>query len=134
MLRIAEASIIGKPETSSKAILDVLGKFDAEVFHNQVLVAGYVQPSKTKGGILTTDRARDEDMYQGSVGLVIGLGKGAFQDDRVAQFHGVKLKLGDWVLYRPADGLGVHINSVPCRLFQDSLILMRIADPNLFWS
>lgn len=131
---IAETSTIGDPESSRKAILKVIGKVDAEVFHNGVLVAGYVTPAKTKGGIIKTAKSRDEDIYQGSVGLIVGIGPGAFKDDKVAQFHGIKIKLHEWVMYRPSDGLGIYINQVPCRLFQDTNILMRIQNPEKFWS
>lgn len=135
MARIAESSVIGDISSSRKALLKELGDIKAdEILHNQVLVALYIRPTKTRGGIITTDKSRDEDMYQGSIGLVIGLGPGAFKDDKVAQFHGKKIKLNDWVLFVPADGIGIHINGVPCRLFQDTRILMRLANPQLYWS
>ena len=131
---IAESSVRGDPKSSQSALLRALGDVKFEVLHNQVLVAGYIEPAKTSGGIILTDKQRDEDIYQGSVGMVIGMGPGAFKDDRVAQFHGVTLKLHDWVLYRPSDGLGMYVNQVPCRLFQDTNILMRIQNPDNFWS
>lgn len=120
---------------SKKALLKALGdiKDEAEVFHSQVLVVGYIHPAKTKGGIITTDNARAEDQWQGTIGLVIKLGPGAFKDDSVAKFHGKKLKEGDWVMYRAADGVSLHIRGVPCKLFQDTNILMRVSDPILYW-
>lgn len=108
-------------------------KFADEVFHNGVLVATYIQPAKSKGGIIIPDKTRDEDIYQGSVGLVIAMGPAAFKDDRIAQFHGVELKVGDWVLYRPSDGLAMEYAEVPCRLFQDVNILMRVSNPGKYW-
>src|SRR3984893_6300443 len=99
-------------ETDPKKLLTSvvgLGDGDLTVLHSQVLVAGYVRPGKTKGGIFLTDKAVEEDRWQGNVGLVIALGKGAFKDDGVAQFHGDKLKVGDWVMYTPADGIGMFI-------------------------
>ena len=131
---IAETSILSVPDSSRTAIMKAVGKFTDEVFHNGVLVAGYITPEKTKGGLFIPEKSRDEDIYQGSVGLVIAMGPGAFKDDNVAQFHGVKLNIGDWVLYSPSDGLGIYVNQVPCRLFQDTRILMRIQDPEKFWS
>lgn len=116
-----------------KALQKAIGKFGDEVLHNGVLVATYIRPAMTKGGILMADQTLQEDVYQGSVGLVVGLGPAAFKDDRIAQFHGVKLKVGDWVLYRPADGLAMEINQVPCRLFQDTNIMMRVQDPATYW-
>lgn len=131
---IAETSTIGDPASSKRAILKMLGEHEAEIFHNGVLVAGYVAPAKRKSGLIMTDKSRDEDIYQGSIGLVVGLGPGAFKDDSVAKFHGIKLRLNDWVLYRPSDGIGIYVNQVPCRLFQDTNILMRIKNPERYWS
>lgn len=122
---------------SDQALWDGLGckpgKFPDEIFHNGVLCATYIQPEQTKGGIILTARSRDEDVYQGSIGMVIAMGPGAFKDDKIAQFHGVKLKVGDWVVYQPSDGLGMEIKGVPCRLFQDTRILGRVSDPTRYW-
>ena len=103
------------------------------VLHSQVLVAGYIPSSRTKGGIIKIDKTIEEDRWQGNIGLVIGLGKGAFKDDSVAQFHGDKLKIGEWVMYLPADGIAMYINQVPCRLFQDSRILMKVTNPEIYY-
>ena len=103
------------------------------VLHSQVLVAGYIPANRTKGGIFKTDKAVEEDRWQGNIGLVIGLGKGAFKDDGVAQFHGDSLKLHDWVMYVPSDGISLFINQVPCRLFQDTRILMKVTNPEIYY-
>jgi co-chaperonin GroES (HSP10) len=103
------------------------------VLHSQVLVAGYVPSNRTAGGIFKTDKTVEEDRWQGNIGLVIALGKGAFKDDSVAKFHGDSLKIGDWVMYVPADGVSLFINQVPCRLFQDTRILMKVDDPEIYY-
>ena len=103
------------------------------VLHSQVLVAGYIKSARSKGGIIFTDKAVEEDRWQGNIGLVIAMGKGAFKDDAVAQFHGDKLKIGDWVMYVPADGVSLFINQVPCRLFQDTRILMKVTNPEIYY-
>lgn len=103
------------------------------VFHSQVLVAGYVASARSAGGIIFTDKKVEEDRFQGNIGLVVALGKGAFKDDGIAKFHGDKLKIGDWVLYQPADGLQLFINQVPCRLFQDTRILMKVTNPEIYY-
>ena len=103
------------------------------VLHSQVLVAGYIKSARSKGGIIFTDKAVEEDRWQGNIGLVIAMGKGAFKDDSVAQFHGDKLKIGDWVMYVPADGVSMFINQVPCRLFQDTRILMKVTNPEIYY-
>jgi hypothetical protein len=48
---------------------------------NNVLVAVYKRPEKTKSGIILTDQNRDEDNYQSKVGLVLKVGPTAFAYD-----------------------------------------------------
>ena len=49
-----------------------------EVFNNQVLVAVYIRPNKTKSGIYLTDVTVGEDRFQGKVALVLKTGHDAF--------------------------------------------------------
>jgi co-chaperonin GroES (HSP10) len=128
MREIAESSTDPK-----EAILKALGKHDTHVFHSKVLVATYVRPAMTSGGIILPDKTVEEDRYQGTIGLVIAMGKGAFKDDNIAQFNGDKLKIGDWVGYVAADGISLFINSVPCRLFDDTRILFRVDNPEQYF-
>lgn len=110
-----------------------------EVFHNRVLVATYVRPEKTKGGIILADRTLIEDRFQGKTGLVIAIGPQAFQDDGGAKFGGVRVEPGDWVTYRPTDGTEVFfvddngLDATPCRLIEDVHILGRTPDPALIY-
>lgn len=131
MREIAESS--HDPKT---ALLNAIGKTtlrEFTVLHSQVLVATYVQPAKSKGGIFMPDKIVEEDRWQGNIGLVIAMGKGAFKDDGVAQFHGDKLEIGDWVMYVAADGISLFIKQVPCRLFQDTRILMKVTNPEIYY-
>lgn len=121
------------PKTVIKSALGDKALKDLHVLHSQVLCATYVRPGKTKGGIFMPDKVVEEDRWQGNIGMVIGLGKGAFKDDSVAKFHGDSLKIGDWVMYVPADGVSLFINQVPCRLFQDTRILMKVTDPEIYY-
>ena len=140
---MARSNAIGKMRTIAEsssdpkqALMDALGARnlkDFTVLHSQVLVATYVRPAKTKGGIFMPDKVVEEDRWQGNCGLVIALGKGAFKDDGVAKFHGDNLKIGDWVMYVAADGVSLFINEVPCRLFQDTRILMKVTDPEIYY-
>jgi co-chaperonin GroES (HSP10) len=131
---IGKMRAIAEDETDPKEVLlKALGKHGTQVLHSQVLVAGYVRPAKTKGGIFLTDKVIEEDRYQGNIGMVIALGSGAFVDDPVAKFHGDKLEIGDWVMYVPADGVALFINEVPCRLFSDTRILMKVTNPEIYY-
>lgn len=112
------------------AIDDGLVNFD--LFNNQVLVAIYVRPEKTASGIILTDKYRDEDKYQGKVGLVVKKGPIAFEgnDD---WFKGVEVGVDDWVLFRPSDGWQVNVNGVPCRVLNDISVKGKLPNPDLVW-
>ena len=125
--------LTGNNEATEKQLLAGPLAGEVTVLHSQVLVLGYVAPARTKGGIIRTDKNVEEDRYQGNIGLVIALGKGAFKDDAVAKFHGDKLKIGDWVMYVPADGIQLFIAGVPCRLFSDTRILMKVTNPEIYY-
>lgn len=114
-----------------KELLNNLGDLSAfEIFNNQVLVAVYIRPDKTKGGIYLTDKARDEDRYQGKVGLVIAMGPTAFVDDSQSWFKGVSIDLHDWVVFRPSDGWSLEFNGVLCRILDDTVIRGKIDRPD----
>src|SRR5579859_6818345 len=113
--------------------LDALGKFDDEVLHSQVLCITYVESAKTDGGVWRPDSAIQEDRFQGKIALVVAVGPGAFKDDKIAQFHGAKIKPGDWVLVRPSDGLEIFVNGNSCRLFEDVDIRIKVKDPRRYW-
>ena len=124
-----------------RALLDSAGPLtDYEVFHNLVLVATYV-PSEKIGSIILPDRSMMEARFQGKMGLVLKCGPLAFCDDAVAKFGGVTVEPGDWVLYRPSDGIELFIkdhmglanDGLPCRLIEDSLIKGRVTDPSLIY-
>ncbi len=131
---IGKMRAIAEDTTDPKQVLiKAIGKHGTEVLHSQVLVATYVRPAKTRGGIFMPDKVIEEDRFQGNIGMVIALGPGAFKDDTIAQFHGKSLKEGDWVMYVPADGISLFINEVPCRLFSDTRILMKVTDPEIYY-
>lgn len=125
-------------ESPDKVLWDKLGDIsDIEVFNNQVLVAVYVRPEKTKGGIILTEQHRDEDKNQGKVGLVIKAGPEAFVSDGKWTFPDIKV--GDWVFFRASDGWactinrGGHDQNVLCRIVDDVNIRGRVAHPDQVW-
>ncbi len=97
-----------------------------------LIVATYIRPedSKTSGGIIIPLQAVSEDRYQGKVGLVLKVGPRAFKDDGSVQFHGFSVKPGDWVAFRPSDGLKMQIGKCDCRLIADVHIKMTVATPD----
>lgn len=97
----------------------------------QVLIGTYVRPKQTKGGILLTDNQRDEDMYQGKVGLVLKVAPGAFEDGPDAKFYGYKAKVGDWVFYRGADSWSLTVNGQHCRILEDVHVRGGVPGPDM---
>src|SRR5262245_29248228 len=96
-----------------------------KVFFNYVLVANYVRPVKTSGGIIRPDTNIDEDAFQGKVGLVLKKGPSAFVSDAEATFDvSEDVEVDDWVVYRVGDGFQVTIRGVACRMLPDRAIKM----------
>ena len=106
---------------------------DIEIFHNQVLVAIYVRPEKTKSGLYLSSQTRDEDKYQGKVGLIIKKGADAFVDDTGKWFKGVNLDVGDWIYFRPSDGWQITVHGQLCRILDDTDVRGRIPNPDAVW-
>lgn len=131
---------IAQQADPKQAILDSLGDLSGiECFHNLVLVATYIEPEKTAGGIIKPDRTLAENRFQGKCALVLKLGPLAFKDDNIAKFGGVELKEGDWVVVRPSDGMELFkvdagtSEGTSCRLFEDAHIKGRVTDPALIY-
>lgn len=100
---------------------------DLKLFGNEVLVAIYIRPQKTSSGIFLTDNYRDEDKWQGKIGLVLKKGGTSLveESDRV--------EVNDWVLFRPSDGWGLTVNGVMCRLLDDRVIRGAPAKPDTIY-
>jgi len=122
-------------ETDPVATLrNELGNLDpVEVFNNQMLVAVYIRPQKTKSGIILTSQTTDEDRFQSKVGLVVKKGPNAFKDDTGEWFHGVDINENDWIVFRPSDGWSITVNGVLCRMIEDVNIKGRIDHPDRVW-
>jgi co-chaperonin GroES (HSP10) len=120
-------------DTDVKRHRDALGDFVDMVMHSQVLCMTYIQPAVTEGGIHLPDESIQEDRFQGKIYLVVAKGPGAFVDDKVAQFHGATIDVGDWVLARPSDGMELFFNGNSVRLFEDVDIRMKIQVPRAYW-
>ena len=117
-----------------KDLLDKIGDISKfEIFNNQILVAVYIRPEKTKGGIYLTDNNRAEDKYQGKVGLVLKMGPSAFVDDTQNWFKDITVGQDDWIVFRPSDGWSVEINGVLCRILDDTSVRGKVDRPDRVW-
>ena len=55
-----------------EAILARVGSLEGiEMFGSDILIAIYKRPTKTKSGIILTDKHLEEDLHQGKVGLIL---------------------------------------------------------------
>lgn len=121
---------------------------DYEIFHNLVLVATFIRPpllmKDVKGKPVEfhfTDKTLAEDRFQGKIGLVLKVGPTAFVDGGGKWYGDITVEVGDWVMYRPSDGIELFIkdhsgndnDGLPCRLFTDDAILGRVTSPTLIY-
>jgi len=128
-------------------LLDKIGDISrAEVAQNEVLLAMYMRPEMTAGGIIMPHQNLKEDRYQGKVGLVVKIG-GACRfvrtDEKTGITYGIPIDLHDWVVVRTSDTWSLEINSDPnvsdpraftlCRLVYDDQIKMKIPFPGMVW-
>jgi co-chaperonin GroES (HSP10) len=117
-----------------KVLLEQVGDTSSiEVFNMQVLVAVYIRPEKTKGGLFLSDKSRDEDRYQSKVGLILKKGPTAFVDKDGEWFSGLDINEGDWIVFRPSDGWNITVNGTLCRMLDDMSVRARIAHPDQVW-
>lgn len=99
----------------------------------RVLVATYIRPEKTTGGIILTDKSRGEDVWQGKVGLVLALGPLAFQNDEEHRWGEIKPQVGDWVLTNIGDTRRLQLGPSSCRFVEDVHVQAIITDPDTVW-
>jgi hypothetical protein len=101
-----------------------------EILNNEVLIATYMRPETTKGGIILTPKVLGEDVFQGKVGLVVKVGPSC-------DFPTVPIALHDWVMIKSSDGLALEIlagnEKIPCRLAMDKYVRVKLSDPQLVW-
>ena len=111
-------------------VLESIGDLSSvELFHNQVLLAIYLRPTKTKSGLILTDQHVDEDRYQSKIGLLVKRGPLAFEQDG-NWFSGLTFNDHEWLLFRPSEGWSVTVNGVLCRIFDDVNIKGRVSHPD----
>ena len=120
-------------EPKEKILSDLGDISNIELFNNQILLATYVRPEKTKSGLYLSDKYRDEDVYQSKCGLLIAMGPAAFQDDTGAWFNNTNFNLHDWLIFRSSDGWSITVNGVNCKMLADTQIKARVSHPDAAW-
>lgn len=102
-----------------------------QVTGHQVLVGIYKRPEKTVGGIFLTEKHRDEDRFQGKVGLVLAVGPEAFEPSEQYPFK-ARAEVGDWVVFKVADGWPFRLNNDEgdCRMLDDMDVRLIVDRPD----
>lgn len=134
MASVATLEKLSRASDPKQALIDGVGDLSKiELMSNKMLVAIYIAPEKTKGGIIRATQSLKEDIFQGVVGLVLKKSKLAFKDDEATKtyFHDQDVKVGEWVVFRPGDAKRVQINGIDCRFVEDVTIDMVIDDPEI---
>ena len=93
------------------------------------MVATYIEPETTSGGIIKPQARLNESLYQGKVGLVLKPGATAFKYYGSFEWEGPVPKVGEWVFYRASDTKQCVINRISCRFIADELIMGRVKNP-----
>ena len=113
-----------------KALIDSLeGRYTGiHMCRSLILVATYIEPDTTPGGIIKPDRTIAENRFQGKVGLLVKVGPQAteYEDDTPAT-----CQIGDWVVFTIKDGVQLTVNDVACRLIPYSRLRMKISSPEV---
>jgi co-chaperonin GroES (HSP10) len=121
-------------ENPKVVLKEQIGNTDSfEIYNNQILIAVYVRPEKTKSGIFLPDAHRAEDQYQSKVGLVLKKGPAAFEGDDSLWFKDMNIELDDWIVFRPSDGWPITVNGVLCRMLDDTSVRGKIDVPDKIW-
>jgi co-chaperonin GroES (HSP10) len=122
-----------EPEQQKQAILDKLGGIEIDVLSSQVIVATYIEPEKTSGGILLPEKRLDESRFQGKVGLVVKMGPSAFKYDGAYNWEGKAPQIGDWVVYRASDAWENAFGGIFVRWIESDMIKGIVKDPRVVY-
>jgi len=135
------ATLMQHDTDPKQELLDKIGDLSGiSVYGQDVLVAVYMRPEKTKSGIILTDTARGEDAFQGKVGLIVKMGPTAYLDEDGNKFRNIEV--GEWCVFRASDGWPVTLNTgksvsskdaTLCRIITDINIRMTVASPDLIY-
>jgi co-chaperonin GroES (HSP10) len=95
------------------------------LYRNEVLVVTAPNKKVSAGGIIMPEAYKKEQRFQGKIGLVVGLGEIAFQDDDLWPDVDKRPAVGTWVFYRTADTSECAIGGYSCRFIDDNKVRGR---------
>lgn len=115
-------------------ILEKLGDLAGyEIGHHEALIATYLRPEKTKGGIILAQSNLIEDYNQSKAALVVKIGKDFQPLNAVGERVGLIVNLHDWVVIRPSEPWPLEVNFVHCRSAFHDQIRAKISNPGMVW-
>src|SRR5215475_72214 len=118
---------IAQADDPQQALIDNVGDISkVKIYGESALVANYIAPEKTKGGIYRTKETMAEYEWQGKVGLVLKLGIGCDKEAEEEFLH-------QWVVFGINDGLRKHLNGVACRIIGLDRIRAQVPDPSMVY-
>ena len=113
-----------------QAIIDFIGDLSGfEVMADRVLVGIFMRPEKTAGGIIRPTANKEEDVWQGKVGLVLKWGPTAFMNPETGDLYEQRVEVGEWGVFKVGDGWQLEVNKMPCRMIKDTNLIAKIKDP-----
>lgn len=137
MAAAAKKIVIVDHLDTKQQIIDRIGDLSGfEIAHNEILLAIYMRPEVTLGGIVLPAQNLKEDLFQAKAHLVLKIGPGC-------RFANVDIKVHDWVAVKPSDCWALDVNTrteamlrsdfVPCRLAYDDRIRAKLSHPAIVW-
>lgn len=97
----------------------------------RLIVGVYKRPERLKSGIILSDKTREEDNYQGRVGLILAMGPLAFVEDDRHSWPGQRPAIGDWVGFRVGDTSPFLLpNGRHCRFVEDVAVQVILDNPD----
>jgi co-chaperonin GroES (HSP10) len=94
----------------------------------RILVLPYKAKTKTKGGIILSDKTVTESQIATNCGLVMDMGPDTYNDEDKFP-NGPWCKKKDWVLFARYAGSRIYIDGGELRILNDDEILGTIEDP-----
>jgi co-chaperonin GroES (HSP10) len=122
--------VISNSPYPKTAIQEMAGDLSGiELIGDRVLVGIYMRPEKTAGGIIRPTTNKEEDVWQGKVGLVLKWGPDAFRDLETGDQYEQVVNVGEWGVFFIGDGRPLQVGQMPCRIVKDSQFVAKVKDP-----
>ena len=92
----------------------------------RILIRPVPVVEKTKGGIILTDKSREDQSYLNSIGQVIVMGPECYSDRKKPW-----CKVRDWILYGRYAGAKISVQNVKMVLINDDEVLGTLENPDI---